>query len=148
MNASPSFGAALRALPRVATLALAVAALFSDHLLLRGLAGVVLISQLTTSWSAWAFYVRTGSMPVPPAPKEFTEPGPHTVELVEAGRRRVAVVRAVREVTGAALVPAKETVDGVPATLCTGVSAASASGMAARMAKAGASTRITPPLDA
>lgn len=138
--------AAMRALPRVATLTLAVAALVCGRPVLVGIAVVVLLAQLTKDWRGWAHYVRTGARPAPVAPEQFAEPGPHSGEIAAAGERRIDVIKAVREVTGAPLLPAQETVDGAPSTVCSGVSSASASRVASRLRAAGAEVKVSPPV--
>lgn len=147
MTSSP-VGVVLRALPKAAALLLAVAALLSGRPFLVGLAAVVLLSQLATDWRGWAYYVRTGSRPAPVVPADFAEPGPCTIEIMDAGARRIDVIKAVREVSGADLVSAVRTVDSAPSVVCSQVSAASAARVSARLTHAGATTRIDPPIEA
>ncbi|MCL2676936.1 MAG: 50S ribosomal protein L7/L12 [Streptococcaceae bacterium] len=64
------------------------------------------------------------------------------VELTSAGDKKVAVIKAVREITGLGLKEAKELVDGAPTAIKEGVAAAEAEEMKAKLEEAGASVTL------
>ena len=64
------------------------------------------------------------------------------VELTSAGDKKVAVIKAVREVTGLGLKEAKELVDGAPGVIKEGVAAAEAEEIKAKLEEAGASVTL------
>ena len=61
-----------------------------------------------------------------------------TVVLKEAGASKLAVVKAVKELTGLGLKEAKDIVDGAPANIKEGVSKAEAEGLKKSLEEAGA----------
>jgi len=65
-----------------------------------------------------------------------------TVILKAAGGSKLAVVKLVKELTGAGLKEAKDLVDGAPATLKEGVSKDEADGLKASLEEAGAEVEI------
>ena len=69
------------------------------------------------------------------AAEEQTE---FTVVLKEAGASKLAVVKAVRELTGLGLKEAKDMVDGAPANIKEGISKAEAEGLKKSLEEAGA----------
>jgi len=69
------------------------------------------------------------------AAEEQTE---FTVVLKEAGASKLAVVKAVKELTGLGLKEAKDMVDGAPANIKEGVSKAEAEGLKKSLEEAGA----------
>ena len=64
------------------------------------------------------------------------------VELTSAGDKKVAVIKAVREVTGLGLKEAKALVDGAPANVKEGVETAEAEEIKAKLEEAGASITL------
>ena len=64
------------------------------------------------------------------------------VELTSAGDKKVAVIKAVREVTGRGLKEAKALVDGAPANVKEGVATAEAEEIKAKLEEAGASITL------
>jgi large subunit ribosomal protein L7/L12 len=70
-----------------------------------------------------------------PAAEEQTE---FTVVLKEAGASKLAVVKAVKELTGLGLKEAKDLVDGAPANVKEGVSKDEAEGLKKSLEEAGA----------
>ena len=64
------------------------------------------------------------------------------VELTSAGDKKVAVIKAVREVTGLGLKEAKALVDGAPANVKEGVATAEAEEFKAKLEEAGASITL------
>ncbi len=65
-----------------------------------------------------------------------------TVILKAAGASKLAVVKLVKELTGAGLKEAKDLVDGAPATLKEGVSKDEADGLKSSLEEAGAEVEI------
>lgn len=64
------------------------------------------------------------------------------VVLADAGANKVAVIKAVRAITGLGLKEAKEAVDGAPTTLKEGVDKAEAEKMKKELEEAGAKTKL------
>ena len=64
------------------------------------------------------------------------------VVLKDAGASKLAVVKLVKELTGAGLKEAKDMVDGAPATLKEGVSKDEADGLKSSLEEAGAEVEI------
>ena len=64
------------------------------------------------------------------------------VELTSAGDKKVAVIKAVREITGEGLKEAKAIVDGAPSVLKEGVAVAEAEELKAKLEEAGASVTL------
>ena len=64
------------------------------------------------------------------------------VELTSAGDKKVAVIKAVREITGLGLKEAKALVDGAPANVKEGVATAEAEEIKAKLEEAGASITL------
>src|SRR5690606_14560471 len=74
-----------------------------------------------------------------PAAEEQTE---FDVVLLEAGANKVAVIKAVREITGLGLKEAKDLVDGAPKNVREGVSKADAETAQKKLADAGAKVEV------
>lgn len=74
-----------------------------------------------------------------PAAEEKTE---FNVVLKEVGGNKIAVIKAVREITGLGLSEAKALVDGAPATVKEGVATAEAKEMEAKLKEAGATVEL------
>ncbi len=70
-----------------------------------------------------------------PAAEEKTE---FTVELKEVGANKIAVIKAVREITGLGLSEAKALVDGAPSKIKENVPTAEAKEIEAKLKEAGA----------
>jgi large subunit ribosomal protein L7/L12 len=73
------------------------------------------------------------------AAEEQTE---FTVVLKDAGASKLAVVKAVKELTGLGLKEAKDIVDGAPANIKEGVSKAEAEGLKKSLEEAGAAVEL------
>lgn len=88
----------------------------------------------------------TAAAPVAAAAAGATDAGAakdsFDVELTEAGDKKVAVIKAVREVTGLGLKEAKALVDGAPANVKEGVATAEAEEIKAKLEEAGASVTL------
>src|SRR5438067_6291169 len=71
-----------------------------------------------------------------------TVPTAFNVVLTAAGVNRIAVIRAVRELTGLGLTEARDAVNAVPIIIKEGVSDAEAEAARAKLAEAGASVEV------
>lgn len=76
------------------------------------------------------------------ATEEAAGPSEVTVTLVDVGATKVAVIKAVREITGLGLVDAKKLVDGVPAAIKENVSPEEAESIKEKLVAAGATVEI------
>jgi large subunit ribosomal protein L7/L12 len=85
--------------------------------------------------SAAAVVVAAGGGDAGAAAEEQTE---FTVVLKEAGASKLAVVKAVKELTGLGLKEAKDLVDGAPSNIKEGVTKAEAEGLKKSLEEAGA----------
>jgi len=74
-----------------------------------------------------------------PAAEEKTE---FTVVLKEIGANKIAVIKAVREITGLGLSEAKALVEGAPANIKENVATAEAKEMEAKLKEAGATIEL------
>lgn len=76
------------------------------------------------------------------AAEETAGPSEVTVTLADVGATKVAVIKAVREITGLGLVDAKKLVDGVPAAIKENVSPEEAESIKEKLVAAGATVEI------
>lgn len=76
------------------------------------------------------------------ATEEAAGPSEVTVTLTNVGGTKVAVIKAVREITGLGLVDAKKLVDGVPAAVKENVSPEEAESIKEKLVAAGATVEI------
>ena len=74
-----------------------------------------------------------------PAAEEQTE---FTVNLKEAGAKKIQVIKVVREITGLGLKEAKDLVDGAPQTVKAGVSKDEANAIQAKLEEQGAAVEV------
>ena len=74
-----------------------------------------------------------------PAAEEQTE---FTVNLKDAGAKKIQVIKVVRELTGLGLKEAKDLVDGAPGTVKAGVSKEEAASMKAKLEEQGAVVEV------
>jgi large subunit ribosomal protein L7/L12 len=74
-----------------------------------------------------------------PAAEEQTE---FTVNLKDAGAKKIQVIKVVREITGLGLKEAKDLVDGAPQTVKAGVSKDEAAQIKAKLEEQGASVEV------
>lgn len=72
----------------------------------------------------------------------FTVPGDHAVELAHTGAQPVAVIRAVRQITGWSLQSATAATRSTPVLLSLGISAGSAEAARRVLEEAGATARV------
>lgn len=77
-----------------------------------------------------------------PAATEETGPVNVTVSLTEVGATKVAVIKAVREITGAGLVEAKGMVDKLPAVIKANIPAEEAKTIKEKLEAAGATVEV------
>lgn len=79
-----------------------------------------------------------------PAAEEIKDEGPSevTVTLTSVGGTKVAVIKAVREITGLGLVDAKKLVDGAPAAIKENISPEEADQIKEKLMAAGATVEI------
>lgn len=80
-----------------------------------------------------------GAAPAAAAAEEKTE---FNVILKEAGANKIAVIKAVREITGLGIGEAKALVDGAPKAIKEGVSKEAAAEMEGKLKEAGATVEI------
>lgn len=80
--------------------------------------------------------------PAAAAAEEAAGPSEVTVTLTNVGGTKVAVIKAVREITGLGLVDAKKLVDGVPAAVKENVSPEEAESIKEKLVAAGATVEI------
>lgn len=76
------------------------------------------------------------------AEAEATGPSEVSVTLTDVGGTKVAVIKAVREITGLGLVDAKKLVDGAPAAIKENISPEEAEEIKKKLMDAGASVEI------
>ena len=81
-----------------------------------------------------------GAGAAPAAPVE--EQTEFSVNLREAGAKKIQVIKVVRELTGLGLKEAKDLVDGAPQTVKTGVSKDEANTVKAKLEEQGASVEV------
>jgi large subunit ribosomal protein L7/L12 len=74
-----------------------------------------------------------------PAAEEQTE---FSVNLKEAGAKKIQVIKVVRELTGLGLKEAKDLVDGAPSTVKAGVTKDEAAAMKTKLEEQGASVEV------
>ncbi|WP_216936910.1 MULTISPECIES: 50S ribosomal protein L7/L12 [unclassified Acinetobacter] len=100
---------------------------------------VELISAFEEKFNVSAAAVAVAAGPAAAAAEEQTE---FNVELTSFGANKVAVIKAVREVTGLGLKEAKDMVEGAPAILKEGVSKEEAEELKAKLETTGATITV------
>ena len=100
---------------------------------------VELISAFEEKFNVSAAAVAVAAGPAGPAAEEQSE---FNVELTSFGANKVAVIKAVREVTGLGLKEAKDMVEGAPAILKEGVSKEEAAELKAKLETTGATITV------
>ena len=100
---------------------------------------VELISAFEEKFNVSAAAVAVAAGPAGPAAEEQSE---FNVELTSFGANKVAVIKAVREVTGLGLKEAKDMVEGAPAILKEGVSKEEAEELKKKLEETGATITI------
>lgn len=88
--------------------------------------------------------VAAAAVAAPAAGAEAEAAGPSevTVTLTDVGGTKVAVIKAVREITGLGLVDAKKLVDGCPAAIKENVSPEEAEEIKKKLVEAGATVEV------
>ena len=99
--------------------------------------------ELGIEASAGAMMVAPGQATGGPAEEE-EEPTEFNVTLTEIGDKKIQVIKAVREITGAGLKDAKGMVDGCPTAIKEGVDKAEADEVKGKLEAAGAKVEIKP----
>lgn len=100
---------------------------------------VELISAFEEKFNVSAAAVAVAAGPAAAAVEEQSE---FNVELTSFGANKVAVIKAVREITGLGLKEAKELVDGAPKAVKEGAAAAEAAELKAKLEEAGATVEL------
>ena len=100
---------------------------------------VELISAFEEKFNVSAAVVAVAAGPAGPAAEEQSE---FNVELTSFGANKVAVIKAVREVTGLGLKEAKDMVEGAPAVLKEAVSEEEAEELKKKLEETGATITI------
>ena len=104
-----------------------------------------LIKTLEDKWgvkaapAAVAMPTAVGPAPVEEKKEEQTE---FNVELASAGANKIAVIKAIREITGLGLKEAKDLVEAAPKTVKEQVSKADAEDMKKKLVEAGATVEL------
>ena len=100
---------------------------------------VELISAFEEKFNVSAAAVAVAAGPAAAAAEEQTE---FNVELTSFGANKVAVIKAVREVTGLGLKEAKDLVEGAPQVLKEGISKEEAEELKAKLETTGATVTV------
>ena len=100
---------------------------------------VELISAFEEKFNVSAAAVAVAAGPAGPAAEEQSE---FNVELTSFGANKVAVIKAVREITGLGLKEAKDMVEGAPAILKEGVSKEEAEELKKKLEETGATITV------
>ena len=100
---------------------------------------VELISAFEEKFNVSAAAVAVAAGPAAAAVEEQTE---FNVELTSFGANKVAVIKAVREVTGLGLKEAKDLVEGAPQVLKEGISKEEAEELKAKLETTGATVTV------
>ncbi len=103
-----------------------------------------LVKELESHWGVSAAPVAAAGVAAPAAgeaaaAEEQTE---FTVELVDAGAKKINVIKVVREVTSLGLADAKNLVEGAPKTIKEGVSKDEAEDLKKKLEEAGAKVTV------
>ncbi len=103
-----------------------------------------LVKELESHWGVSAAPVVSGGVAAPAggeaaAAEEQTE---FTVELVDAGAKKINVIKVVREITSLGLADAKNLVEGAPKTIKEGVSKDEAEDLKKKLEEAGAKITV------
>jgi large subunit ribosomal protein L7/L12 len=104
-----------------------------------------LIKNLEDKWGVKAAPVAVAAAAGPaagPAAAAAEEKTEFNVELKEAGANKIAVIKAVREITGLGLKEAKDLVEAAPKGVKEGVSKAEAEEMKKKLEEAGAKVEL------
>lgn len=102
-----------------------------------------LVKELESKWgvSAAPVAVQGGGGPAP-APEAAPEQTEFTVELTDAGAKKINVIKVVREVTSLGLADAKNLVEAAPKAVKEGISKAEAEDIKKKLEEAGAKVTL------
>jgi large subunit ribosomal protein L7/L12 len=106
------------------------------------LAELVTILEDKFGVSAAAPMMMAGGMPGADGGEAAEEKSEFDVELAGIGENKIAVIKAVREVTSLGLKEAKDMVDGAPCVVAEGVKAEDAEEMKSKLVEAGAEVNL------
>ena len=105
-----------------------------------------LITKLETKWGVKAapaaVAVAAGPAAAAAAPEKVEEQTEFNVELSNAGANKIAVIKAIREITGLGLKEAKDLVEAAPKVVKEQVSKADAEEMKKKLTEAGATVAL------
>ena len=103
-----------------------------------------LIKDLENKWGVKAApaAVAVAAGPAAPAAAAVEEKTEFDVVLAAAGGNKIAVIKAIREITGLGLKEAKDLVDGAPNAVKEGVAQDEADSIKAQLEEAGASVEV------
>ena len=105
-----------------------------------------LIKKLEDKWGVKAAPAAVAVGPVGPGPavveEKKEEQTEFNVELTNAGANKIAVIKAIREITGLGLKEAKDLVEAAPKVVKEQVSKADAEEMKKKLAEAGATVTL------
>ncbi|MBZ0118261.1 MAG: 50S ribosomal protein L7/L12 [Sandaracinaceae bacterium] len=102
-----------------------------------------LVKALETKWGVSAAPVASAVAIAPgPAPEAQPEQTEFTIELTDAGAKKINVIKVVREVTQLGLADAKNLVEGAPKTVKENVSKAEAEDIKKKLEEAGAKVTL------
>ena len=103
-----------------------------------------LIKALEDKWGVKAApaAVAVAAGPAAPAAAAAPEQTEFTVELTNAGAKKIEVIKVVRELTGLGLADAKNLVEAAPKTVKEGVAKAEAEDMKKKLEEAGAKVTL------
>lgn len=101
-----------------------------------------LVKMLEEEFGVSAAAQVAAAAPVAEAGAAVEEKSEFTVVLKEVGANKLAVIKAVKEITGLGLGEAKALVDGAPSTIKENVPAEEAKSMEAKLKEAGATVEL------
>ena len=101
-----------------------------------------LVKMLEEEFGVSAAPVAVAGVAGPAAEAAAEEKSDFTIVLKEAGANKIAVIKIVKELTGLGLGEAKALVDGAPKEIKTGVPAAEAKEIEAKLKEAGATVEL------
>lgn len=104
--------------------------------------GILLLLGVALTASDWSYRIRTGERRPARVRAAFAQEGSAAVRLVEVGPRQIAVIKALREVSGADLLTAKRLTETAEPVVVTGVSQCAAGAIVDHLAAAGAAGRV------
>jgi large subunit ribosomal protein L7/L12 len=101
-----------------------------------------LVKSLEETWGVSAAPAAVAAVAAPGAAEEVEEQTEFSVELTDAGGKKIAVIKAIREVTQLGLADAKKVVEAAPTMVKEGVSKDEAEDLKKKLEEAGASVTL------